>query len=126
MIHFKKQLCKEAEQLLKIKDNFDLAKDFSDIKNNMDALENYPTLENTIVSATHLNAKLRNKYPTIDAMINIGSKMANVLALPSQQPLMLAESLKSELEQDYFGIFCHALIKENAIQRIDQFIDFID
>ena len=65
MIHFDKQLCAEAEQIIKVKDKFDLIKDLNDIKVHLNALETYPLPETIILSANNLDKKLHNKYPSL-------------------------------------------------------------
>ena len=126
MIHFDKQLCEEAEQIIKVKDKFDLTKDLNDIKVHLNLLEIYPSTKTVILSVHNLDKRLHNKYPIIDVLLSAGSQMANLLHISSQQSLTVNDSLKSNLTQDYFGILCHALIKEEIIKTVEQFIDHVD
>lgn len=126
MIHFKTQLKDTAFELIKLKDNVDLANDLLKIDKHIIALREYPLDKSVLVSAQSLDNELHNKYPIIDVLLDLGCKMATVFGLPANQYYSESETLQSNLTQDTFGILCHALIKEKIIDSAESFIDHVD
>lgn len=126
MIHFKTELKDTAFELVKTKDNLDLANDLIDIEKHLNALKMDPFNKAILFSAQSLDKKLHKKYPTIDVLLNAGSKMATVLGIPSCKYYTESEKLQSYLKQDTFGILCHSLLKEQVIDSAEAFIDHVD
>lgn len=126
MIHFKTELKDKAFELIKIKDNVDLANDLAEIDKHLIALKTYPLNEEVLYSAQCLDKELHNKYPIIDVLLNSGSKMAVVLGIPARQYYSESEALQSYLTQDTFGILCHSLLKGQVIDSAEAFIEHVD
>lgn len=125
MIYFDKILCEEAKQIIDTKDYIDLVKDLSDIDEHLNVLNINPT-HAVIISAKNLDAHLLGKYPIITKLLEVGNKMSTQSPKSKNKFQTLAESLKSNLTQDYFGILCHVLIKKDIIKTVEQFIDHVD
>lgn len=126
MIHFKTELKYKAFELIKAKDNVDLANDLVKIDKHLIALKTYPLNEVVLSSAQSVDKELHNKYPIIDVLLNAGSKTATALGIPPRQHYSECEALQSYLTQDIFGILCHLLLKEQVIDSAETFIDHID
>lgn len=126
MIHFKTDLKDKAVELIKTKDNLDLANDLIEIDKHLNALKTHPINEAVLFSAQNLNKELHEKYPIIDVLLNAGSEMATVLRIPARQYYSKSEALQSALTQDIFGILCHSLLKEQVIDSAEAFIDHVD
>lgn len=71
-----------------------------------------------------MDNELRNKYQIIDYLI----AMANILPKSNVtlQNRLTISSERFNLEQDYYGILCHVLLKKNIITSVNQFIEKID
>ena len=121
MIHFKPELKDIALELIKTKDNIDLFKDISELSNKMTELETCPTKE-VLLSAQELDKRMQIKYPKIGDLLKAGNKLASVFNMPSHRYSTDAERLTEYLRQDMYGILCHALIKEEVIKTVDQFV----
>lgn len=125
MIYFYQELVKTAE-----KNKHDL-KELNDVRYDMDkidkAMNDLDSIEGK-KKAYSLNIVMRNKYPTIDIMLNVGNMLK-----PNKKVSKFEISfndLKSEeykmLEQDKYGIVCDVLLKKNIIRSIEQFIERVD
>ena len=122
MMHFKSELKDLALELIKTKDNIDLLTDINELSKTITALENCPTLQN-LLYAQKLDGIMQAKYPIIGDLLSAGKKLANVFNMPLHQYSTEAECLIEYLKQDMYGILCRALIKENVIEKVEQFID---
>lgn len=126
MIHFKTELKDKAFELIKAKDNVDLANDLIEIDKHIFALKTYSFNELVLSSAQSLDKELHKKHPIIDTLLNAGSKMATFLGISASQYYSESEALQSNLTQDIFGILCHSLLKEQIIDSAEAFIDRVD
>ena len=86
-------------------------------------------IQNTIAYGTdeeamRLDLELWEKYPAINAMLQI----ANSLPIqPSQCASAAGESpSKANLRQDYYGILCDTAVKKNIKKSIEDCIDHIE
>lgn len=125
MIYFYQELVKTAEK------NIHDLKELNDVRYDMDkidkAMNDLDSIEGK-KKAYSLNIVMRNKYPTIDIMLNVGNMLK-----PNKKVSKFEISfndLKSEeykmLEQDKYGIVCDVLLKKNIIRSIEQFIERVD
>lgn len=126
MIHFKTELKDKAFEVIKSKDDVDLANDLIEIDKHLNALKTQPLNELVLFSAQNFDKELHKKYPIIDVLLNAGSKMATVLKIPARPYCSDSEALQSALTQDTFGILCHSLLKEQVIDSAETFIDHVD
>lgn len=122
MLQFKS--LKQAENIIETKDDVDVAKDFANVLSHLSALNNNPSYE-VIKLSFELDKSLHSKYPIIDKLLDLGSKLSSAKKGESQA-LSDAEAAKSNLTQDYFGILCDTLIKKEIITSANQFIDHVD
>lgn len=121
MIHFDNNLVKEAFKIAHE------AHELSDVANDLNriniVLSTTPTMQN-LFEAQRLDNELREKYPTIDKMLDIANSypIATVASQSNTQGLPEYANLK----QDYFGILCYVLLKKEITSSIEQFIEKVD
>ena len=94
------------------------AEDCADIENDLNRI-NYTLTHGSEQTAWNLDYELRQKYPTIDVMLQV----ADILQIaPVSSYFATAKgvpSAKSNLRQDYWGIICDAAIKKSIEDCID-------
>lgn len=130
-IYFYNNLVMEALKALKDSHELlDVSQDLEEVQRQMEQIkysslilisndERYRKLQ----QARELTGVLREKYPTINQMLNIANKF------PQPQssyftPVSVSETEEYEnLRQDYYGILCNTLLKKELIRTIDQFIE---
>lgn len=120
MIHFKQDLNEKALQ--EIKDFIDLAHDYQKIN---DVLNSLWTKE-VLAYALQLDNELRQKYKTINLMLDIADilpkrSLTNSNASNTNMPVSI-----SRLIQDRYGILTDVLLKKSIIKKIEDFIDYVD
>lgn len=73
-----------------------------------------------VFAADQLDRELRQKYPTIDVMLNIANSMRTNPLLPPQsgQNRTMEETAIDNLQQDYCGILCDAAVKTGVKKSI--------
>lgn len=76
MIHFNKNFCRQAENIIETKDDVDVAIDFANVLSHLSALNTNPSYE-VIKSSFELDKSLHSKYPIIDILLDLGSKISS-------------------------------------------------
>jgi conjugal transfer/entry exclusion protein len=113
-----------AKTLKTVKEAYDCAdicKDINRIERAIDQAQNYGDW----YTANQLDHELRQKYPCINAMINIASSIP--LQIPqATRTNTLNEAVIESLRQDYYGILCDTAIKKDFIHRVEEFIKTVD
>lgn len=122
MIHFDSKLVSKAIEAAKDADDLvDVTKDLQQIKNAEAGVLQF----GDIVTARRLDAKLREKYPIIDEMLDLANQMSSALQRGASSCAQLPQEV-SNLQQDYYGIICHIALKKGIVQSIKQFIKSVD
>lgn len=122
MIHFDSELVSKAIEAAKDADDLmDVTEDLQQIKNAEAGVLQF----GDIVTARGLDAKLREKYPIIDEILDLANRMLPALQLESSSYAQLPQEV-SNLQQDYYGIICHIALKKGIVQSIKQFIKSVD
>ena len=122
MIHFDSELVSKAIEAAKdAADLMDVTEDLQQIKNAEAGVLQF----GDIVTACRLDAKLREKYPIIDEMLDLANRMSPALQTGSSIYAQLPQEV-SNLQQDYYGIICHIALKKGIVQSIKQFIKSVD
>ena len=122
MIHFDSKLVSKAIEAAKDADDLmDVTKDLQQIKNAEAGVFQF----GDIVTARRLDAKLREKYPIIDEMLDFANQMSPALQTEASSYAQLPQEV-SNLQQDYYGIICHIALKKGIVQSIKQFIKSVD
>lgn len=76
--------------------------------------------------AWELNDELRKKYPVIERMLAVADRLSSSYAM-LQTSAAAGETVEYRvLQQDYFGILCHVLLKKGITQNIEQIIENVD
>ena len=118
MIHFDSELVSKAIEAAKdAADLMDVTEDLQQIKNAEAGVLQF----GDIVTACRLDAKLREKYPIIDEMLDLANRMSPALQTGSSSYAQLPQEV-----QDYYGIICHIALKKGIVQSIKQFIKSVD
>lgn len=78
-----------------------------------------------VFAADQLDRELRQKYPTIDVMLNIANAMCSNSLLPQQsgRNRTMEEAAIDNLQQDYCGILCDVAVKKGVKQSIEDCIE---
>lgn len=78
--------------------------------------------------AGQLDQELRQKYPTIDVMLNIAKAMSSNPLLPPQsgRNRTMEEVAIANLQQDYCGILCDTAVKKRVKQSIEDCIKAVN
>ena len=134
-IFFYKNFVKEA--LNAIKEGRELAEVKDDLENVRQQMEQVQIFklalerDNNIKlwkleQARKVDRMIRNKYPVINNMLNIANRL-----LPRQNSgnTGSGETETNEyicLNQDYYGILCHVLLKKKLIETIEDFIEKVE
>ena len=73
-----------------------------------------------VFAADQLDRELRQKYPTIDVMLNIADTMRSNPLFPPQDRQTCSEEERaiSNLQQDYCGILCDVAVKKEVKKSI--------
>lgn len=123
MIHFFSAIQNRALEI--IKEAHDCADVLQDLNQIEYAKANLYTVYGGVFAADQLDRELRQKYPTIDKMLDL----ANTMLSPSPQ----ASTFRSEedraisnLNQDYCGILCDTAVKKGLAKSIKDCIESVD
>lgn len=73
-----------------------------------------------VFAAGQLDQELRQKYPTIDVLLNIAKAMRSNPLLPPQsgRNRTMEETAIANLQQDYCGILCDVAVKKGVKKSI--------
>ena len=134
-IHFYKALV--AESLKAIQESHelsDVSKDIDNILHHMEQVRLANLMQENDVNlriwklqqARDLNAAMRKKYPVIDNMLDIANKL-----IPKRNSTGVGSTTSETqeyklLEQDYYGILCHVLLKKKITESVEEFIEKVD
>lgn len=124
MIHFFSTIQNRTLEIIKeARDCVDVFRDLSQIEQAKANLSS--TGYGALFAANQLDRELREKYPTIDMMLDIANTM-----LP---PLPQVSKIRSEvdqaianLNQDYCGILCDTAVKKGLAKTIKDCIESVD
>lgn len=123
MIHFFSTIQNSTLEIIKeARDCADVLQDLSKIAQ---AKENLSTGYGAVLAADQLDRELRQKYPTIDMMLDI----ANTMLPPSPQAARIRSEVDqaiASLNQDYCGILCDAAVKKGLAHSIKDCIESVD
>ena len=126
MIHFFKTIqSRTLEIMIEAHDCADVLRDLNKIEQ---AKANLYTAYGGLFTANQLDRELRQKYPTIDMMLNLANAMLPP-SPPSQQTPQIwskEEQVISNLNQDYRGILCDTAVKKGLAKSIKDCIESVD
>lgn len=123
MIHFFSTIQNSTLEIIKeARDCADVLQDLSKIAQ---AKANLSTGYGAVLAADQLDRELRQKYPTIDMMLDI----ANTMLPPSPQASRIRSEVDqaiASLNQDYCGILCDTAVKKGLAKSIKDCIESVD
>ena len=76
--------------------------------------------------AKELNGIIRQKYPVIDNMLAVADLLFQKRPVSRRSVGAVETNEYKCLEQDYYGILCHVLLKKRNIENIKEFIEKVD
>ena len=134
-IYFYKNLIGEAlKTIAESHEFFDISSDLENVRQQMELVRASNLVwENDnckkfvkLQQARDLNEAIRKKYPVIDNMLDIADRL-----LPDRPPYApnggASETREySLLEQDYYGILCHVLLKKGIAEEIEECIEKVE
>lgn len=100
-----------------IKESYDCVDILQDLNQIEQAKANLYSGYGAVIAADQLDRKLRQKYPTIDMMLNIATAMLP----PSPQASRIRSEVDqaiASLNQDYCGILCDTAVKKGLSKSI--------
>lgn len=123
MIHFFSTIQNSALEIIEeARDCTDVLRDLNQIEQ---AKANLSTGYGSVFAANQLDRELRQKYPTIDMMLDI----ANTMLPPSSQVSRIRSEVDqaiANLNQDYCGILCDTAVKKGLAKSIKDCIESVD
>lgn len=122
MIYFYDSLV--AQTLEMVKSAYDCADILNDL-NRIEQAQVWVRVHGDWNTANQLDYELRQKYPSIDTMIQI----ANAVPTPSpraKKEYSNCDAMIANLNQDYYGILCDTAIKKGLIHGAKEFIKSVD
>lgn len=123
MIYFVSTIQSQTFEIIKeARDCADVLRDLNQIEQ---AKANLSSGYGTVLAANQLDRELRQKYPTIDMMLNI----ANTMRPPSPQVSRIQAEVDktiANLNQDYCGILCDTAVKKGLAHSIKDCIKSVD
>lgn len=123
MIHFFSTIQSRALEI--IKETHDCADVLRDLNRIEQAKANIYTTYRGVFAADQLDCELRQKYPSIDIMLNL----ANAMLPPSPKVAKICSAEDraiSNLDQDYCGILCDTAVKKGLTHSIKDCIESVD
>lgn len=116
---FNKELCAKALKIIHE------SSDLHDVAMNLNKINYFLSLNPTFevrLKAEAFNIELRQKYPTIDKMLNI----ANSIFVSNEASTNYIQDPLEFLKQDYYGIICDTVLKKGLASSIEEFIESRD
>lgn len=98
----------------------------SQIHHSIFNITNGYTMQLRLQYARALDDEMRQKYPVINAMLDFSN------CLPRRQSTGMAPTSVTEceeywhLDQDYYGILLHVLMKKQITNSIEEYVKFVD
>lgn len=131
-IYFRKALVEEAlKAVLESHELSEVGKDIDNILQQMEQVISSNLMQENngnvrlweLQQARKLNDAMRKKYPIIVNMLNIAERLTPK-GTSAETGSHTSETLEYILlEQDYYGILCHVLLKKKITETIEEFIE---
>lgn len=125
MMYFKKDLANKAIELIDGKSKSDELKAFTDVNDINNMIRNLQINRDYQCDAIKLNQRLREEYPSIEKLLNLGRSMVNN-SVCNNIIYDVVSAIIADLNADKYGIYVDVLLKHEVINDMKKFIEKVD
>lgn len=125
MMYFKKDLVNKAIELIDEKSKSDELKAFTDVSDINNMIRNLQINRDYQCDAIKLNQRLREEYPSIEKLLNLGRSMINN-SVGNNTIYDVVSAIIADLNADKYGIYVNVLLKHEVINDMKKFIEKVD
>lgn len=125
MMYFEKDLVNKAIELIDGKSKSDELKAFTDVNDINNMIRNVQINRDYQCDAIKLNQRLREEYPNIEKLLNLGRRMVNN-SVNNNTRYDVVSAIIVDLNADKYGIYVDVLLKHKVINDMKEFIEKVD
>lgn len=125
MMYFEKDLVNKAIELIDGKSKSDELKAFTDVNDINNMIRNLQINRDYQCDAIKLNQRLREEYPNIEKLLNLGRRMVNN-SVNNNTRYDVVSAIIVDLNADKYGIYVDVLLKHKVINDMKEFIEKVD
>lgn len=125
MMYFEKDLVNKAIELIDGKSKSDELKAFTDVNDINNMIINLQINRDYQCDAIKLNQRLREEYPSIEKLLNLGRSMVNN-SVGNNTIYDVVSAIIADLNADKYGIYVDVLLKHEVINDMKTFIEKVD
>ena len=125
MMYFEKDLVNKAIALIDEKSKSDELKAFTDVNDINNMIRNLQINRDYQCDAIKLNQRLREEYPSIEKLLNLGRSMVNN-SVGNNTIYDVVSAIIADLNADKYGIYLDVLLKHEVINDMKKFIEKAD
>lgn len=125
MMYFEKDLVNKAIELIDGKSKSDELKAFTDVNDINNMIINLQINRDYQCDAIKLNQRLREEYPSIEKLLNLGRSMVNN-SVGNNTIYDVVSAIIADLNADKYGIYLDVLLKHEVINDMKKFIEKAD
>ncbi len=124
-MYFEKDLVNKAIALIDGKSKSDELKAFTDVNDINNMIRNLQINRDYQWDAIKLNQRLKEEYPSIEKLLNLGRSMVNN-SVGNNTIYDVVSAIIAELNADKYGIYVDVLLKHEVINDMKEFIEKVD
>lgn len=124
-MYFEKDLVNKAIELIDGKSKSDELKAFTDVNDINNMIRNLQINRDYQCDAIKLNQRLREEYPNIEKLLNLGRRMVNN-SVNNNTRYEVVSAIIVDLNADKYGIYVDVLLKHKVINDMKEFIEKVD
>lgn len=126
MMYLKKDLVNKAIELIDEKSKSDELKAFTDVSDINNMIRNLQIINRDYrCDAIKLNQRLREEYPSIEKLLNLGKRIVNN-SVGNNTIYDVVSAIIADLNADKYGIYVDVLLKHKVINDMKEFIEKVD
>lgn len=125
MMYFEKDLVNKAIALIDGKSKSDELKAFTDVNDINNMIRNLQINRDYQCDAIKLNQRLREEYPSIEKLLNLGRRTVNN-SVNNNTRYDVVSAIIIDLNADKYGIYVDVLLKHKVINDMKEFIEKVD
>ena len=122
MMYFEKDLVNKAIELIDEKSKSDELKAFTDVNDINNMIRNLQINRDYQCYAIKLNQRLREEYPSIEKLLDLGRSMINN-SVGNNIIYDVVSAIIADLNADKYGIYVDVLLKHEVINDMKKFIE---
>lgn len=124
-MYFEKDLVNKAIELIDGKSKSDELKAFTDVNDINNMIRNLQINRDYQCDSIKLNQRLREEYPNIEKLLNLGRRMVNN-SVNNNTRYDVVSAIIVDLNADKYGIYVDVLLKHKVINDMKEFIEKVD